>query len=323
MNVNPVASASGKAEPADLALRMRSLHEGDLAVLDAIAAGAAAIPVLRKLLFERDSAGLFEPRKRAVQALAALNAYAVLKEFITTWRSASDPVERFGDEVVLSAAALALAETGDEEAYFILFSIARVHPVPGVIEALGRYKRPESIPALIAALADDCAGVAAEQGLKSMGRKAVPALAETAGRVTTGLSGRETPSSIRRRRRALSILLELGSNRAAFIQIRKLANDPDDEIATLACRVGIAFGEHSQKRVCASRLVELLKRVAWPLRREIEDCLLDNFSVAREFVDRALGEPIENGSSDIARERFISSLRRVKAKASSVGDAQC
>lgn len=322
MNVNPDASASGKAELADLALRMRSLHEGDLAVLDAIAAGAAAIPVLRKLLFERDSAGIFEPRKRAVQALAALNAFAVLKEFITTWRPASDPVERLGDEAVLSAAALALAETGDEEAYFILFGIARVHPAPGVVEALSRYRRAESIPVLIAALTDDCAGAAAEQGLKSMGHKAVPALAETAGRVTTGLSGRETPSSIRRRRRAFSLLLELGATREVWDKVRESIKDPDDEIAALACRIGVSAADDAQVRECAGRLVELLRRGGWPIRQEIEECLIDNFGFAREFIIRALHEISEIHSLEIERARFMRSLRKVIWKATARNGAR-
>jgi HEAT repeat protein len=312
-----------EAQLADLDRRLRSLHEGDVAVIEAIALGADAVPVLRKLLFERDRAGIFQTRTRAVQALGALNAIDVLKEFVAGWQPAADPVERLGDEAVLSAAARTLGATHDEQVFSLLSAIACMHRVPGVIEALAHFKRVESIPILIEALTDDCASAAAEQGLRSLGKEALPALLDTASYMTIGASGRETLSSTRRRRRALSVLLELGASREACIRIRGLANDADDEIAALACRIGIAFGEHAQQRECAWRLVELLHRVGWPLRREIEDCLMDNFPVAREFVDRALAEPIDTQSADNARMPFIGSLRRVKAKASSGDDALC
>lgn len=312
-----------EAQLADLDRRLRSLQEGDVAVIEAIAIGADAVPVLRNLLFERDRAGIFQARARAVQALGALNAIDVLKEFVAGWQPAADPVERLGDEAVLSAAARLLGGILDEQVFLLLSAIARKHPVPGVIDALAHFKRAESIPILIEALTDDCASTAAEQGLRSLGKEAIPALLDTESYMMIGASGRETPSSTRRRRRALSVLLELGASREACIRIRELASDPDDEIAALACRIGITSSEHAQKRECAWRLVELLHRAAWPLRREIEDCLIENFAAAREFVDRALGEPIENESSDIARVRLVGSLRRVKAKASSVGDALC
>jgi hypothetical protein len=67
--------------------RMRS-------VLDALVIGSDAIPALRQLPFERDRAGIFQPRRRAIQALAAFEAFDVLREFIAGWRPTSDPVER-------------------------------------------------------------------------------------------------------------------------------------------------------------------------------------------------------------------------------------
>ena len=66
------------------------------------------------ILFKRDSAGIFEPRRRAAQALAALKATDVLKEFVAGWLRATDPVEGFGDEAVLGAASRALGASLDE-----------------------------------------------------------------------------------------------------------------------------------------------------------------------------------------------------------------
>ncbi len=89
--------------------RLKSLREGDLAVLDVTACGPAAIPSLRAMLFEHDPSGLYETRRRAVSALAALRAYGVLLEFIGLHGDAADPVERLGDDAVVNAAAMALA----------------------------------------------------------------------------------------------------------------------------------------------------------------------------------------------------------------------
>ena len=124
-------------------------------MVEAIAIGAPAIPV-SELLFERDPSGIFESRRRAIQALAVLKAANALNGFVGGWRPASDPVERFGDEAVLGAAARALGATLDKEAYPMLLAVARRYPVPEIIEALGYYRRVESIPILVALDSNDC-----------------------------------------------------------------------------------------------------------------------------------------------------------------------
>jgi hypothetical protein len=48
------------------------------AVAELVALGTSAIPPLREPLFEREPSGLFQVRCRAVEALAALDAYDVL-----------------------------------------------------------------------------------------------------------------------------------------------------------------------------------------------------------------------------------------------------
>ena len=307
------ATSADDAKLAEVARKLRSLHEGDVAVVEAIAIGAPAIPVLRTILFERDSAGIFEPRRRAAQALSALNAMDVVKEFVAGWERATDPVERFGDEAVLGAAARALGASLGEEAYAILVSAARRYPVSEVIEALGYYRRAESIPILVAALEDDLARSQAEQALRMLGWAAVPALIQAASQSAASFSGRESPSSIRRCRSASRLILELGPTRDLWERLRDLVEDSDTEIAVLACRIGLAAAGDSARRECVCRLVALLRRARWPLNQEIEDCLADNFGIACEFVDSALSGSIEGGANNIERTRFRRSLRRVKA----------
>lgn len=284
-------------------------------MIEAIGIGAPAIPVLRELLFERDSAGIFEPRMRAVQALAALRATNDLKEFVRRWKRPSDPVERFGDEAVLGTAARFLGATMTEEVYLILMAVGRKHPVPGVIEALGGFGRPESIPIMVRALADDVSRTAAEQALRILGEAAISALIEAALRPVANLWGFEIPSSVRRRRSALMLLLEFGVTRDIWDLIRGLTADADDEIAVRACAIGLTAGASSDQRDCARLMVALLRRVRWPLHQEIEDCLIGNFVIAEEFVDQAIKGPMDDIADDFARARFKRSLRRIAARA--------
>ena len=51
-------------------------------VAETIALGKEAIPPLRELLFKREPSGLFETRRRAVEALASLGAYKTLVDFL-------------------------------------------------------------------------------------------------------------------------------------------------------------------------------------------------------------------------------------------------
>ena len=61
---------------------LRQLHGGERAFMDVVACGPRAIPALRKLLFEREPSGLFQPRCLAVDALAVLGAKEVLLDFL-------------------------------------------------------------------------------------------------------------------------------------------------------------------------------------------------------------------------------------------------
>ncbi len=301
---------------ADLARRLRSLRDGDLAVVEAVSLGAPAIAVLREVLFERDVSGIFEPRRRAVQALAALGAYDVLREFVASWEAVADPVQRMGDEAALGAAARALGAARDEEAFQVLFDAVRRHAVAGVIEALGEYRRVEVIPILADALEDDLNRAAAQDGLRKLGQDALPAVVEIALRAVIGPSGCETCSGMRQRRSALALLLELGVNADAWDRLRGLVDDADDEVAALACRIGMAAADDAGKRVCAQRLIRLLSRAAWFSYAEIEDCLSANLTFANEAVDRALRDLPDDGGDDAARSRLKRSLQKIKVKVS-------
>jgi hypothetical protein len=187
--------------------RLKSLHDGDLGVVETVACGGRAIPTLRALLFEREPSGLFETRCRAVQALAALDARDVLIEYLAMSHEAADPVEQLGDDAVLNAAARTVAKYGDEQVFQLLRYLAGRRLLPGVVGGLGEFMRPEAIPYLIDALAEDECRLIAEIALKKFGHRASQALTQVA--TATG-SSPDSPSRARQRRSALDLLVSMG-----------------------------------------------------------------------------------------------------------------
>jgi hypothetical protein len=189
--------------------KLRSFHDGDLGVIDVIACGTRIIPVLRTLLFERDSSGLFQTRCRAVDALAALDARDVLLEFLSAPHEAIDPVERLGDDAVVNAAARAVARYRDEQVFQLLLALAKHRPLPGVIAALGKFDRQESIPCLIDALLEDECRPAAEAALDKLGPSAHLALLQAATPPAPSPEG-ESPSRMRQRQSVFGLLAKIG-----------------------------------------------------------------------------------------------------------------
>ena len=158
--------------------KLKSFHDGDIAVLEVVACGDRAIPALRTLLFDREPSGLFEVRVRAVDALAKLGAHEVLVEFLSSPRDVTDPVERLGEDAVINAAARALADHSDQRVFELLLRLAHRPCLTGVISALGTSRRPEAIPLLVKALSEDASRNTAESALQRIGAAARPALIE-------------------------------------------------------------------------------------------------------------------------------------------------
>lgn len=69
-----------------------------------------------------------------------------------------------------------LATRRVEEVFPLLLDLAKRQPLAGVINALGSFRRPESIPCLISALSEDYSRRAAEAALLQLGSKARRAL---------------------------------------------------------------------------------------------------------------------------------------------------
>jgi hypothetical protein len=227
--------------------KLKSFHDGDIAVLEVVACGYRAIPALRTLLFEREPSGLFQVRVRAVDALENLSAHEVLVEFLCTPRDVTDPVERLGEDAVINAAARALAYHSDQRVFELLFRLAHRPCLTGVIFALGTSGRPEAIPLLVDALSEDASRLTAEAALKRIGATARPALIEAVSRHTDAYE-HVSESRLRQRRSALGLLAEMGVSRRTWQVVRHLMHDEDTRIAIVACEICLATGWACKKR---------------------------------------------------------------------------
>jgi hypothetical protein len=309
---------TAKPPPADVGTairRLASLHEEARGVLDVVACGPQAIPALRTLLFARDPSGIFEVRRRAVEALAQLGAHDVLLEFLNSRRAAADPVEQLGDDAVINAAAQALANARDERVFGLLLELARGRCLTGVIAALAQFRRAQAIPALVAALADDASRPVAAAALKQFGPRARSDLISAAA-AQPSFAESESESSRRWRRTALRLLRDIGMSRGSWRGLRHLMRDPDAEIAMLACELCLLHGSKAEQEIAVHRLIGLLADLDWTRRDEIEDCLVAHYEITGALIEPRLGaDAAEQHAPD--RERTRLALLRVQSRAKS------
>jgi len=249
--------------------RLKSLHDGDRAFSDVVGFGAEAVPELRNLLLQREPSGLYQVRRRAVEALAALKSFDTLGEFLRLDREIDDPVERLGEEVVVSTAAPLIAQLREEWVFQLLLGLAKRRGLSGVLAGLGAFKRPESIPCLVRALTEDDLRPTAEGVLQSFGRAAGPQLVWTATHSIDPIRP-DSETGLRARRSALKVLLEIGLSRKEWPFLRPLVQDDDLQIALLACIACARVGAASDRKSAASRLTVLRSRGDWLQRQQID-----------------------------------------------------
>ena len=265
---------------------LRSLRNMDRAAVRLVASGGHAIPALRALLFERDPSGIFEPRCLAVWALAHLHACEVLVEFLAYSRETKDPVERIGEEAVINAAARGLRGVENEQVFQVLFAVAKRRLLQGVIDTLSRFRRPETIPLLIAALTDDDARPAAASALLKLGDQARPNLLCASKLVDASTDG-ENASRRQCRRTALELLREIGVARDDWPHLQPLMFDPDLRIAMLACDIGLGLGMAGDEAI--RRLVGMSSTTDALLSLQLEDCLVRHDASPRGVVNLLVG----------------------------------
>lgn len=259
--------------------KFASFHESERGFAETMAFGRRALPALRELLLAREPSGLFQLRCLTAKALGVLGAPEVLIEFLGMPREIADPVERVGEDAVINAAARALAGLKDARIFDLLMGLAEERLLPGVLTALGTFKRPEALAYFVAGLAEDECRPAAEAALRELGPFACNALIS----VVAKYPRPEGESSLRGRRSAIGLLREIGVPPHLWAALRQTISDPDAKIAALACMIGLVAAPESERSEAAAKLTGMLEHADPALRIEIEECLA-RFDCARKVA---------------------------------------
>jgi hypothetical protein len=153
---------------------LKRLSSGESVQQELIACGSLAVGPLRDFLLNGEPSIAYQPRRMAVEALAALGARQTLLQYLNRRPEIMDPAARLGEQAVQSAAAKELSAAPTPE---ILQAIAELVEPPvqlGFVEALGKCGHADAIPYFVRALEDDACRGAAEDGLRMLGDSLTP-----------------------------------------------------------------------------------------------------------------------------------------------------
>lgn len=279
--------------------RLSDLRKGDHAVERLALCGERAIEPLREFLMNGAPSHIYQPRQRAVHALARLGAHEILLEYLMMPKNIPDPVIRFGEEAVENTAARALAFWQTEDVFTALLGIAYTRMLPGIIETLASFQRWEPIPLFIAALMDDVSRTAAENALKSMGEVAIPAVMEVIS-MPHSPNHCESPSALLRRRSAMHILAELKVGTGEWPKINGLLTDADPEIAVSAARIALKIAGPEETRAAIQTLIRKIPHVNWRTRTVIKTCLINHYGVAqKEIADQIAHAKLQSQDAQV------------------------
>jgi hypothetical protein len=304
-------SQTKEAEIERLVQNLNSLEEGERTVGTLMAYGRSAIPALRRFLLEGRPSVVYQPRRWAVEALAGIGARDVLIEYLKHKRLLADPAVRFGEEPVENAAARALARWKDDETFQTLLEISRRRSQLGFVEALSRFGRPEAIPYFVHALEDDICRSSAEEALRALGTRTIPALVEAA---LTRLPSaeEERPASVRRRASALELLSGMELTGDVWRPLRELVGDPHPEVVIGASKIAVRLGNKPDKIATVRRLLDVLPHVDWFAREEIDTCLTSLYPDATEIVEAELARRNSLPDQERVMDNALRTLLRVK-----------
>ena len=264
---------NGSRKPADLGVvlsRLKTFHLDADSIADVVAFGERAIPALRIILFAREPDGFHQVRCRAAEALSLLGAHDILEEFLRIPRR-GDAVERLGDDVVMSAAARAIAHRKDAKTFAFLSELATTHPLNGIIAGLASFGLADAIPILIDALDEDEVRVAAEAALISFGPGARPYLLDAAQKFKS--VNDPSQSQLRKCRSILLLLGEIVLDPSDAERIRSFMTSNDVQTSLLACRVALRSTFKPAQSDARARLTYLRSRASWLERLQIDQYL--------------------------------------------------
>jgi len=297
---------------------LESLQSGDLTVSLLVGCGPRAVAPLREFLLRGNPRGIFQPRQRAVEALAELGAWDILMEFLSQQRVIQDAVVRFGEEAVESSAARELGRWHTEEVFQFLMKFGGCRRLIGVIEALGTFERPDAARLFVRALEDDVCRTAAEASLRRIAARVKPVLFESAQAVVD----EERPAALYRRRRVLRILADLKLSSEEWETLRPLLKDRDTEIAVDAARVAMEAAPHAEKCEASELLIRSLDHAPWFQQIQIHECLDRHYALVRDLIAKEIEKRQRKPHREQGNDHVLRILLAVRLARETLGKAE-
>jgi hypothetical protein len=263
---------------------LESLQGGSMSAAALVGCGEKAILPLRRFLLEGRPRGIFQPRQLAVETLAQLDAKGVLVEYLEKSPRIEDPVVRFGENAVRSTAARELSRWPTDDVFNCLMGVGLDHLLPGIVETLGEFQRPEAMPYLLWALGDGVCRSTAETAIRKFHGEARPFLIDAATKPNPSKE-EENPSSLQRRRWVLRILSDLKLPAQDWENLSECLEEDDAEIVITCARIALEVAPRSDQSRAVRRLIEMLQRVDWFLRTDVRTALLEHFDISREAIE--------------------------------------
>lgn len=291
--------------------RLTSLVDGHEASMELAGFGTAAIEPLRQFLSEKAPSGIFQPRQWAIEALAAIGAKDVLVDYLAQDEHIVDPVVRHGEDAVRNTAARLVARWKTDDVFHLLLALSQKRVLPGVVDALGLFGRPEALPILERALEDDVARPAAEKALVQFGSQATEALIATVGRKRMN-DDEEVPSSLRRRRAAAEILSDSPLEKGLWPKLRPLLDEGDPELVVHSAKIAAVLASDLDKKHAVAALLRVLPESPWYVKDEAAGCLEALYNLAEPLIENEIARRSEMPPLKRATDDALLTLMRLR-----------
>lgn len=271
-----------------------SLQDGGMAADMLAARGKRAVPYLEDFLLRGSPRTISLPRCRAVHVLGDLGARSVLISYFKQYTHPTDSAVLFAEDAVRSAAAQELTRYPSGEVFRVLLDAAWQRATGGLILALGKYQRPESVPLLFHILEDDLCREDAMNCLRKM-PDAVRQFGILTIRGTTGLT-LDGPADVYRRRATLQLLSEVGVALGDWPDVRGFLSVDDPATVLAAAKIGLAIAREDEQPEIMRALLKAAAKFSFVEEGEAEE-LFDSYPevascAARQMAKekQALGE---------------------------------
>ena len=309
------------AEIAALVGDLESVYGGELTAAALVGIGPRVIPYVRDFLLNGAPRSVYQPRQRAVEVLGELGAKDLLIAYLLEEREIPDPVLQHAEDVVKSATGRELARWKTEDVFQALREMARRKHLPGIVESLGEFRRPEVAGYFVEALGDGDCRAEAREALRKLGESARTAVL-IAAVMPQPSAEEESPSSRIRRREAVRLLSEWKLPASDWTRTKPLLDDPDPEINVHAAQIALAIAPEADRTTAFRRLIAGLRTGDGFLQMEADGILRRNYPQLRSAIGAEIAVRMQKPERERCADRVLRVLLNIREQEAKRADRE-